>query len=250
MSNIAKADGNYICDPEMKSFLMMGQSNMAGRGNIEDVEPINNFRTYMQRNGRFIRMSEPVNPDRAIFEGKFRSGVSPAASFADELAKADKIKVALIPCADGGTKLSEWMPGTILYDHAVFSAKLAMRTSTLSGILWHHGESDCECDEDVLAYKDKFIYMITALREELGSPRLPVIIGELSENISEAWNLSDRPARLNRIFYEIAKEIKNSAIVSSSGLALKDDGVHFTAEAQRIFGKRYFEAYKKLQIES
>ena len=35
------------------------------------------------------------------------------------------------------------MPGSLLYDHAVANAKLAQRTSTLAGILWHQGESDC-----------------------------------------------------------------------------------------------------------
>lgn len=246
--SIKKFDGNYIADENMRSFLMMGQSNMAGRGNIGDVEPINNFRTYMLRNGRFIRMSEPVNPDRAIFEGKTRSGISLAASFADELAKNDKAKVGLIPCADGGTKLCEWMPGAILYDNAVFQAKLAMRTSKIAGILWHQGESDCEFDEDVCTYKERFIEMITELRRELMNPALPVIIGELSENISEPWNLSDRPITLNKIFREIASELEFCALASSEGLILKDDGIHFTAESQRIFGKRYYDAYKSIQI--
>ena len=40
----------------------------------------------MLRNGRFLRMSEPVNPDRPIFGKGFKSGVSLAASFADAFA--------------------------------------------------------------------------------------------------------------------------------------------------------------------
>lgn len=49
----------------------------------------------------------------------------------------------MIPCADGGTKIKQWQPGELLYDHAVAMAKLAMRTSKLCGIIWHQGESDC-----------------------------------------------------------------------------------------------------------
>ena len=86
----------------MKSFLMMGQSNMAGRGAIGDVEPIANPYTYMLRMGKWRPMSEPINVDRPIdYSGTLTiySGVGPAASFADSYAKHYNEKVGLIPCA-------------------------------------------------------------------------------------------------------------------------------------------------------
>ena len=70
----------------MKSFLMIGQSNMAGRGDFGEVEEINNPLCKMLRNGRGQPMSEPINPDRGIFT-YLHSGVGLAASFADEYAK-------------------------------------------------------------------------------------------------------------------------------------------------------------------
>jgi hypothetical protein len=45
---------------------------------------------------------------------------------------------------------------------------------------------------------------------------------------------------------EIAEEIPACAVVSAEGLTLKPDGVHFDAPSLRVFGRRYFEAYKKL----
>ena len=39
-------DGEFIGGEDLHSFLMIGQSNMAGRGEISDVEPIDNFRCY------------------------------------------------------------------------------------------------------------------------------------------------------------------------------------------------------------
>ena len=127
----------------IRSFLMIGQSNMAGRGNIGEVDPIDNPNCYMLRMGRWQKMSEPINPDRPIFEGRFRSGVGLAASFADEFSKCTGLEVGLIPCADGGTSMDQWMPGQVLYDHAVMMTKLAMRSSSFAGILWHQGEADC-----------------------------------------------------------------------------------------------------------
>lgn len=76
-------DGINNTDTTIKSFLMIGQSNMAGRGEFADVEPINNSLCYMLRNGRWQKMSEPLNPDRAVFDYKFHSGISLGASFAD-----------------------------------------------------------------------------------------------------------------------------------------------------------------------
>lgn len=228
---------------EINSFLMIGQSNMCGRGDIGDVEEIVNENCFMLRMGRWQPMSEPINADRAIKGIEFASGVCLATSFADELNKKTGKKIGLIPCADGGTKLSQWMPGELNYDHAVYMSNLAMRTSEIKAILWHQGESDCDCDENVDTYKKRFIKMITALRKELKNESLPVIIGELCENMGERWNMKDRPLKLNKVFYEIEKELPFCKVVSAKELELKRDGIHFNSESLRAFGKRYFEKY-------
>ena len=233
------------CEKNVKSILMIGQSNMAGRGNVEDVEPIMNELCYMLRMGRWQKMREPINPDRSLY-GKFRSGISLAASFADEYAKKFNVSVGLIPCADGGTCISQWMPGEILFDHAVFQTELAQRTSELGAIIWHQGESDCHTEEDVWAYKEKFITMMTELRSRICAEKVPLIISELSENIASKYEVADRPRKLNKILHEIADEIPLCRVVSSKGLELKEDGLHFNSTSCREFGKRYFEEFLKL----
>lgn len=233
-------------DGEIHSFLMIGQSNMAGRGEFQDVAPIENEACFMLRMGRWQKMREPINPDRPIFEGRFHSGVSLGTSFADRIASETGERVGMIPCADGGTALREWMPGEVLFDHAVMMTRLAMRSSRLSGILWHQGESDCRSD-GVATYKERFLTMITAMRQELGDERLPVLIGELSMTFGAEWKMGDCPMRLNRIFHEIAEELPYCAVVSSAGLPMKPDGLHFSASALRTFGGRYAEAYFDLR---
>lgn len=230
---------------EIMSFLMIGQSNMAGRGDFGEVATIDNRSCLMLRMGRWQRMSEPINPDRAVFGATFHSGVNLAASFADRCAHHFNCKIGLIPCADGGTSVSQWQPGEILFDHAVMMAKLAMRTSKLAGILWHQGESDCN-GEKFPYYKDSLIRMITQLRKELGAEDLPFVFGEISENISSSWKVNDYPQKMNLIFKEIEKELPNCRLVSSKGLTLKADGLHFDSQALREFGNRYFDAYVDL----
>ena len=205
--------------PEIFSFLLIGQSNMAGRGELSDVPPLKNEACYMLRMGRWQRLAEPVNPDRDIFSGNFHSGIGPQASFADAMARAYGAKIGIIPCADGGTALDEWQEGSVLYDHAVMMARLAARTSRLVGILWHQGESDCR-HEGVPSYFDKFTAMIGALRRDLGDPSLPLFIGELSANYAPKWNMGDEPLRLNEVFAALAKALPHTALHSARQRAL------------------------------
>ena len=119
------------------SFLLIGQSNMAGRGDIGDVEPIANPALRVLRNGRWQRLFVPVNPDRPF------SGINLAESFADAYQREHGVEVGLIPCADGGARIVQWREGGLLFDHAEMQARLAERTSTIAGVLWHQGESEC-----------------------------------------------------------------------------------------------------------
>ena len=103
------SQGRIANDGGIKSVLLIGQSNMAGRGDFGEVPEISHPRCLMMRNVRWIPMSEPVNPDRAIFNALFHSGVCLSASFAEAMAEANPdIKVGLIPCADGGTSLHDY----------------------------------------------------------------------------------------------------------------------------------------------
>ncbi|MDO4743538.1 MAG: sialate O-acetylesterase [bacterium] len=239
-------DGIGKTDFKTDSFLMIGQSNMAGRGDFGEVPEIVNDKCFMLRMGRWQFMSEPINPDRYIFGGGFHSGISLAASFANKYAEHFNRQVGLIPCADGGTTVKQWQPGSILFDHCVMQAKLAMRSSELRGILWHQGESDCDSDENLEMYEERVRRVLCGIREQLGMSQLPIIIGEISYNISEGWNTNRRHIEFNRRLPEIAKKIGNCAVVSSKDLSLKSDGIHFNSESLREFGIRYFNEYLKL----
>lgn len=236
-------DGIRITDTDFISILMVGQSNMAGRGDLSEIEPIKNPLCFMLRNGRWQPMSEPINPDRAISGIKYSSGVSLAASFADELAKFTGKKVGLIPCADGGTCISEWQPGGALFDHALMQSKLAQRISTFGGIIWHQGEDDYNTPRE--EYKEKLKNVMESFRRELNAPTAPVILGELSDKISEDFKFVNVSSHLNPVLYDIERELKLCKVTSVKDLTLKD-GVHFDSKSLRILGKRYFENYKTL----
>ena len=220
---------------------------MAGRGDFGEVEEINNPLCKMLRNGRWQPMSEPINCDRSIFS-YFHSGIGLSASFADEFAKHFNEEIGLIPCADGGTGISEWQPGELLYDHAVMQAKLAQRTSTIAGILWHQGEHDSGKIENVNAYHDRFITMINGLFRDLNLPKnTPVIIGELGEFVKNYPSGGCKYAEdINDVLCALSNELECGGFASAKGLECKYDGIHFNSKSYREFGKRYFAEYLKI----
>lgn len=239
-------DGLHEAANGIHSFLLVGQSNMAGRGNLTAENSITAPDCFMLRMGRWQEMSEPINVDRAVAEeSRPRSGANLAASFAAQLQKETGSQIGLIPCADGGTRISQWQPGEVLFDHAVFQAKLAERTSMLTAILWHQGESDCLAPEQLEAYPEQFLRTMRGFRKQLSN--LPIIVGELGHPEN---GFHDTPAELVNEFNHrlpgLAAQLPRCAVVSAEGLTARPDGLHFTTESLRTLGLRYLDAYKSL----
>ena len=221
------------------SFLMIGQSNMAGRGRIDEVEPIINDRLKVLRNGRWHPFYVPVNCDRPF------SGISLAESFADAYSKEHPdVEVGLIPCADGGTKLDDWAVGSLLFDHAVYMSKLAQRTSVIKGVLWHQGESDCS-DDLYPFYASKFQIIMDAIRAELGLESTPFILGGLGDYLPLSGY--ENYTYVNAALQKLGSKNAYTAFVSAEGLTANPDNLHFNAKSCREFGLRYYEAYKVIK---
>lgn len=222
----------------MYSFLMIGQSNMAGRGFPHEVEEIKNNRLYVLRNGKWQPMYVPVNCDRPF------SGISLAESFADMCSKEYGVDVGLIPCADGGTTLAQWQPGELLFDHAVYQAKLAMRTSKIAGVLWHHGESDCLNPN----YMEECLKIFEGLKKELNLYDIPFIVGGLGDFLPKC-DLDEKfknYAFVNKIFEKMEKDYDYIGYAKADGLTSNPDNLHFNAKSLREFGLRYYEKFKSM----
>ncbi|WP_312096041.1 sialate O-acetylesterase [Niallia sp.] len=227
----------------IKSFLMIGQSNMAGRGFIHEVPPIYNERIQMLRNGRWQMMTEPINYDRPV------SGISLAGSFADTWCRQNQEgKIGFIPCAEGGSRLDEWAVDQSLFRHVLTEAKFAMENSELTGILWHQGESD-SMNGNYKVYYKKLLSIVEALRKELNVPDIPFIIGGLGDFLGKEGfgKYSTEYNFINKELQKFAFEQDNCYFVTAEGLTSNPDGIHIDAISQRKFGLRYFEAFSKKQ---
>ncbi len=215
----------------MKLFLLIGQSNMAGRGKIEEQDKVENPNIYMlTKELKWVVAKDPVHFDKGA------AGVGLCSEFAREIHKADpKSTIGLIPCAAGGTSLDQWQPGKPLYTTAVARAKEAMKQGTLTGILWHQGESDAK-PELIATYPARFETMIKQLRTDLGAENVPVLIGEIipGHGNHDAVNVA---------LAETAKNTPTAALVSSADLGKKQ--LHYDSADYRTLGKRYAEVFLK-----
>ncbi len=226
------------------SFLLIGQSNMAGRGDPAEVEPISGEHIKILVNGRWQPYMFPVNRDRRT------SGVCLAESFAEKYAVTHGVDVGIIPCADGGTALEQWREGGLLYDHAVYMSRLASRTSTIAGVLWHQGESDCR-DERYPFYEERFTAMMQAFRRDLDLYDVPFLLGGLGDFLPLRNPIYEKNAhKLNSILAGIAEKNPMTGFVSANGLSANADNLHFSAASLREFGLRYYSVFDAIENKS
>lgn len=216
-------------------YLLMGQSNMAGRGRMTEADRQPVPRVWMRdEENQWVPAAHPLHQDKPLI-----AGVGLGIDFAKRIGRADgSVHIGLIPCAFGGTPLSRWSKGGDLYETAVKRAKTAMVDGTLCGVLWHQGESDAGRQETADTYGDRLAQMIADLRADLDSPNLPFVAGRLGEFFVQSGK-ARYAETVDAALRDLPSRVENTACASTKGLKHKGDVVHFSADALRELGKRY-----------
>ena len=216
----------------LEIYLLIGQSNMAGGADIEiqDQDTLKNVYLFTGISGKeWEKAANPLNKYSTVRKDLSMQKLGPGYTFAREIAKARVGKqIGLVVNARGGTAISEWKPGTTLYNEAVKRAKMAMKNGNLKGIVWHQGESDASKAE---TYPEKITELIQSLRIDLDIPDLPFVAGQLSE---------DKPERhaFNLMILTLPKLVPHTGIVTTEGTTTMEK-THFNSASQRLLGERY-----------
>ena len=104
VAGAARAQAPAACptpDPNFHIYLLMGQSNMAGRGPITpELAALGSPQVFMlNAAGEWVPAHNPVH-----FDKPQAVGVGPGLSFGSAMAAANPtVKIGLVPCAVGGT---------------------------------------------------------------------------------------------------------------------------------------------------
>ena len=229
---VTAADANFHL------YLLIGQSNMAGRGKIALQDKVAVPRVLMlNKANEWVSAVDPIHFDKTI------AGVSLGRTFGIVMAKANpKIKIGLIPCAVGGTPIRRWQQKGDLYKAALKRAKVAQKNGVIKGILWHQGENDSGKEDTAKIYEQQLHAMIAAWRKDLGDKNIPIVVGEMGRFFKAAKFKPTVDAALKAL----PGKVKHSAWVTAEGLGHKGDVVHFNAAGYRELGQRYAVAMKKL----
>jgi len=231
-------------DKKMDIYILMGQSNMAGRGKItEEYKARQHPRVMMlNRDNEWVTARHPLH-----FDKPKAAGVGPGLSFGIEMAKVDSnVIIGLVPCAVGGTPISKWVPGaydevtsTHPYDDALLRIKEAMKKGTVKGVLWHQGEGDSRAESSKV-YLEKLNELIVRIRKEVNDPNLPFVVGELGR-YRESYHF------INDELVKLPAKVPSTIVVSSEGLWHKGDGTHFDSPSAAEFGRRFAKGMLQLQ---
>ncbi len=227
-------------------FLLIGQSNMKGRGLMPD-EPMNDSRIIMMHlpSDGWYNARHPLHltGDAETFKGHDNAGVGSGLMFAGKIAAAsDGSRIGLIPAARGGTKIIQWKKDSALYNNAVRKAKLALKQgpagkTKLRGVLWLQGEGDSN-DEKIPLYADALSDLVDRLRADLADPTLPFIaatIGELVEKSNAGLK-----RQINQILLDLPNQRAHTACVDARDLKGHiGDGVHYDTASMEEIGRRF-----------
>lgn len=239
-------NGKETVPSSLDLYVCIGQSNMAGRATLtpEVMDTLQNV-YLLNEKGCFEPAVNPLNRYSTIRKDMSMQRLGPAYGFAKAMSRQVKRPVGLVVNARGGSSINSWLKGSKdgYYEETISRIRVAMQQGgVLKAILWHQGEADCSNPE---AYKQKLISLIRDLREDLGMPDLPVIVGQISQ-----WNWTKREAGtvpFNKMIKKVSSFIPNSDWVSSKGLGWYKDETdpHFNTEGQLLLGKRYAEKVLK-----
>ncbi len=237
-------------------WILAGQSNMEGVGNLIDVTPSHPNVMLLGMDGKWSQAEEPLHwlvdsPDpvhsgdpktraeRSTAQHKSRSkGAGLGLPFAVTLAQRTSVPIGLIACAHGGTSLAQWSPdkkgegGNSLYGSMLRQLKLA--GDRFAGVLWYQGESDA-LGGGADSYNKNFTNLIAAVREDLHQSELPFYYVQIGRFINSSdpkgWNTVQEVQRL------LPDRVPNTAVISVIDLEL-DDAIHVGTQGLKRAGNR------------
>lgn len=221
-------------------WILAGQSNMVGRARIEEPYPRDSRVRMFSLGGVWQLATHPLH-EEPLPPGVTRPGHGPGLEFGRELARVLGVPIGLLPCAKGGTSMTQWSPDArgagraALYANLLAQVRLAGGRAT--GVLWYQGENDTGAEPSAV-YGTKFREFVAQLRVDLRAPDLPFIYAQLARLANEPqrfyaeWNVVREAQRLAEA------EIPHSRLIATVDLE-NGDYIHLDRASQDRLGRRF-----------
>jgi hypothetical protein len=243
-------NGTVLPKENVVAFILLGHSNMAGRSSSPSASrPYHfsemNFYAWVYHPNTWQPALEPLTAgdDGASPPGRNPMGGPGTALLKQAADLAPNHYFVGLGFGLGSAYCSQFLPGGLLYDQAVTAPKALKGKVTFGGIVIMLGITERHgTDQDISNYPNCINSLVTAVRNDVGEPNLPLLITDY-EMESTGSELSPTGAFAQQIIPRIAmipSVVTNSALVPTTDIAMQDDH-HFNLDGQKEWSRRTLE---------
>ena len=241
--------------PSDMTFIMIGQSNMAGWTESKfDALPewlkIKPVQVTFYQHGR-----------SAEFYHQAGRRIGPEVSFAKFIAAwYPGRRINIVKLAVGGTSIydwaREWNPRIsyrmvesyiqsslyALLKRQLHNSQVLNNNQQITAFCWMQGERDAKYPQAANAYLGNLRQLIFDLRREYRSPQAPFILGRINPPADH------RPAVdiIRRAQMQIASQVPATRWVDCDGLSKAADRIHYTTNGSILLGRRMAESFRQV----
>ena len=248
-------------------WLMAGQSNMEGVGNLADAPKPHPLVRNFNMDHRWSQARDPLHhlnesPDVVHNGGAQQAladrepakrgrvkGTGVGVYFGIAMHRRTGVPQGLIATAHGGTSMDQWdqakrtLGGGSLYGSMLSS--LADVGQPIAGVLWYQGCSDTGPDTAPL-FTERMKKLVAAVRADQHQPKLPWIQVQIARVVGQSggereWNSIQEQQRL------LSTVIPHLDTVAAIDLEL-DDLIHISGKAYATLGERMALAASRLAL--
>ena len=264
--------------------LLAGQSNMAGAGNFDALNPAEiariktiSSRVFLSYNGK---SAKPLSyyDNKPSEKYNFLKRFGPEIFIGLILAENNpKKEYLLIKRSQGGTALyGAWNPNWTaekakavekskkqniqLYDRHIDDIRTNLKaleakgkSYRIIGLAWMQGENDAAREISATTYEANLKILIKSYRDEFGLINMPFVIGQINSRYGKFK--AKGPAMVRQAMEDVANSDANTDIIETTtdtnwnDYPKHSDNVHYNAEGQRrlgiAFGFRLIDLIKK-----
>jgi hypothetical protein len=207
-------------------FITAGQSNAGCFGTPNQTPTDDRISAYTLSSGTWQFATDP-QPNISGFIG---TGGSAWPILGSRLVASNQVPVGFIGLAYGATTVSQWAPGTALYQNLT-NTLVRFGTNGVRAVLWHQGESDSLVPTPAATYAQQLSNVIARSRSSAGW-NVPWGIAEVSFHPS-ATRATEEPVAAGQrtVLYRLSQCFRG-ARTDDFNLENKinpADGVHFNA---------------------
>ena len=212
----------------VKVIVLVGQSNMSGRGQPMTLAATPNPRLVMWNNGWQTAadpLSNPNDPDE---------GIGPGMTFGLTLLKYDpSVTVGLVQCAVAGTSIDQWFASSPYYQSCIARARATH--GQIVGVLFLQGETEATSPTRAGAWQSQFDIVLHNFQRDLGPARFPFMLGQIS-----TLNPTKFPAQQQVRDAQAAEaDLYPGKVFLVPSTDLPNDGKHFTVAGYKALGARF-----------